>query len=52
VKACAGKTGGQVNESTGRGERGKIPRGHSLDDVATVKHFGLIDSIRELRGRR
>jgi hypothetical protein len=52
VMARTGKTGGQVNESTGRVERGRIPRGHSLDDVATVRHFGLGDSIRALRGKR
>jgi hypothetical protein len=52
VKARPGKTGGQVNENTGRVEKGRIPRGHSLEDVATVRHFGLLDSIRELRGRR
>jgi hypothetical protein len=51
-EARGGKTGGQVNENTGRVEKGRMPRGHSVEDVATVKHFGLFDSIRELRGRR
>jgi hypothetical protein len=52
VKARPGKTGGQVNENTGRVETGRIPRGHSIEGAATVKHFGLFGSIRELRGRR
>jgi hypothetical protein len=47
-----GKTGGQVNEATGRVERGRIPRGHSLEDHVTVRHFGLVDTIRVLRGKR
>lgn len=51
MKARAGKTGGQFNESTGRVERGRVPKGHSVEDAVTVKHFGLFDSIRALKGR-
>jgi hypothetical protein len=46
------KTTGQVNENTGRVEKGRTPRGHSLEEPATVRHFGLIDTIRVLRRGR
>lgn len=49
------KTEGRLNENTGKVEKGKVPKGHSLEDPKTKRHFGLIDSIRiarkELKGR-
>ena len=43
-------TGGQFNYETGRVETGRCPKGHSAEDVATVKDRGAI--IKDLLSRR
>jgi translation elongation factor EF-Tu-like GTPase len=47
----ARKTGGQVNDVTGRVERGRMPKG-SLEDVVTIKEGPLSRLLNRKGGKR